>query len=233
MILVTWPRLSLCGLCFFGWFALPPSPAGRVHAVPDRDAARHPRAAWFSPWWPSPRATSGWTRTGLRIRNGLARHHVEWSQVHKFLLRPGDPWAIVLIKPDDRPFEVDLDAEKRQLMGIQAGDGAGSRRGDRDVDRAAAPLPLSPAGTLRSGSWCSVDAAALEDGLDLGHVLVHRGGRLGPAGAGFCPAPRGLMSLGAGTAFAPTEPGLPVAWRRCDGSRRRRRPRARCTVRAG
>ena len=43
--------------------------------------------------------------------------------MHKFLLRPGDPWAIVLIKPDDRPFEVDLDAEKRQLMGIQAGDG--------------------------------------------------------------------------------------------------------------
>lgn len=59
---------------------------------------------------------------GLRIRNGLGRHRIAWSQVHKFLLRPGDPWAIVLIKPDDRPFEVDLDAEKRQLMGIQAGD---------------------------------------------------------------------------------------------------------------
>jgi hypothetical protein len=67
--------------------------------------------------------------TGLRIRNGLRRHDVPWSRVHKIILRPGDPWALALLKPaDGRPFEVDLDAEKRQLMGIQASDGPAARQ---------------------------------------------------------------------------------------------------------
>lgn len=61
---------------------------------------------------------------GLRIRNGLRRHTIAWHRVYKILLRPGDPWAIALLLPEDGgPFQVDLDAEKRQLMGIQAGDG--------------------------------------------------------------------------------------------------------------
>jgi hypothetical protein len=62
--------------------------------------------------------------TGLRIRNGVRVHAVPWGRVHKIILRPGDPWALVLITPGDgRPFEADLDAEKRQLMGIQTVDG--------------------------------------------------------------------------------------------------------------
>ena len=66
---------------------------------------------------------------GLRLRNGLRRYAVPWSRVHKIVLRPGDPWALLLLKPTDgRPFEVDLDADKRQLMGIQANDGEASRR---------------------------------------------------------------------------------------------------------
>jgi Bacterial PH domain len=62
--------------------------------------------------------------TGLRIRNGLRVHAVPWQRVHKIILRPGDPWALLLLKPvDGRPFEADIDADKRQLMGIQAVDG--------------------------------------------------------------------------------------------------------------
>jgi hypothetical protein len=65
---------------------------------------------------------------GLRIRNGLRVHAVPWDRVHKIILRPGDPWAQVLITPEDgRPFEADIDAEKRQLMGIQTVDGAFSK----------------------------------------------------------------------------------------------------------
>lgn len=61
---------------------------------------------------------------GLRIRNALRVHAVPWERVHKIILRPGDPWALLLLKPaDGRPFEADLDAERRQLMGIQAVDG--------------------------------------------------------------------------------------------------------------
>jgi Bacterial PH domain len=63
-------------------------------------------------------------RSGLRIRNGLRVHLVPWGRVHKIILRPGDPWAQLLLKPaDGRPFEADLDADRRQLMGIQAVDG--------------------------------------------------------------------------------------------------------------
>jgi hypothetical protein len=63
-------------------------------------------------------------RAGLRIRNALRVHAVPWERVHKIILRPGDPWALLLLKPaDGRPFEADLDAERRQLMGIQAVDG--------------------------------------------------------------------------------------------------------------
>jgi asparagine N-glycosylation enzyme membrane subunit Stt3 len=62
---------------------------------------------------------------GLRFRNGLRRYAVPWGRVHKIIFRSGDPWAQLLLIPDDgRPFEVSLDAEKRQLMGIQAVDGA-------------------------------------------------------------------------------------------------------------
>jgi Bacterial PH domain len=62
--------------------------------------------------------------SGLRIRNGLRVHLVPWERVHKIILRPGDPWAQLLLKPaDGQPFEADLDADRRQLMGIQAVDG--------------------------------------------------------------------------------------------------------------
>ena len=62
---------------------------------------------------------------GLRIRNGLRSYAVPWPRVHKIIFRSGDPWAQLLLIPDDgRVFEVSLDAEKRQLMGIQAVDGA-------------------------------------------------------------------------------------------------------------
>jgi hypothetical protein len=61
---------------------------------------------------------------GLRIRNGLRVHLVPWERVHKIILRPGDPWAQLLLKPaDGQPFVADLDADRRQLMGIQAVDG--------------------------------------------------------------------------------------------------------------
>jgi PH (Pleckstrin Homology) domain-containing protein len=63
-------------------------------------------------------------RSGLRIRNALRVYAMPWERVHKIILRPGDPWAQLLLKPaDGRPFEADLDADKRQLMGIQTVDG--------------------------------------------------------------------------------------------------------------
>jgi Bacterial PH domain len=62
--------------------------------------------------------------TGLRIRNGLRVHAVPWERVHKIILRPGDPWALLLLRPaDGSPFEADLEADKRQMMGIQTVDG--------------------------------------------------------------------------------------------------------------
>ena len=61
---------------------------------------------------------------GLQIRNVFRVHQVPWNRIHKIILRPGDPWAQVLLKPaDGQPFQADLDIDKRSLMGIQAVDG--------------------------------------------------------------------------------------------------------------
>ena len=76
---------------------------------------------------------------GLADPQRAAYPHRALGRVHKIIFRSGDPWAQLLLVPGDgRAFEVSLDAEKRQLMGIQAVDGAyapGGRRG------AAPPAP--------------------------------------------------------------------------------------------
>jgi asparagine N-glycosylation enzyme membrane subunit Stt3 len=73
---------------------------------------------------------------GVRIRNGLRTHQVPWGRVHKIIFRSGDPWAQLLLLPaDGGEFEVDLDAEKRQLMGIQAVDGIRAQRAIEELRR--------------------------------------------------------------------------------------------------
>ncbi|WP_375432517.1 PH domain-containing protein [uncultured Friedmanniella sp.] len=74
--------------------------------------------------------------TGLRFRNGLRSHVVPWDRVHKIILRRGDPWAMLLLTPaDGRPFTADLDADKRQLMALQYGDGAAAQIGVEELRR--------------------------------------------------------------------------------------------------
>ena len=75
-------------------------------------------------------------QAGLQIRNGLRTHQVPWARVHKIIFRSGDPWAMLLLTPaDGSKFEVDLDAEKRQLMGIQAVDGDRARQAIEELRR--------------------------------------------------------------------------------------------------
>lgn len=81
---------------------------------------------------------------GLRIRNGLRTHAVPWDRVHKVIFRSGDPWAQLLLTPaDGTAFAVDLDAEKRQLMGVQAVDGPRAQAAVTELRRRhrAARLP--------------------------------------------------------------------------------------------
>lgn len=127
-ILAVVMSVALCGIALGGWFALPLSLRDAfttsqrltliaflavLELIVISMAASYVRA----------------DEAGLSFRNGLRSHRVAWAQVHKILLRPGDPWAIVLLLPDDGSrFEVDLDAEKRQLLGIQANDGATARQ---------------------------------------------------------------------------------------------------------
>ena len=74
--------------------------------------------------------------TGLQIRTGLRTYQVPWGRVHKVIFRSGDPWAQLLLTPaDGSEFEVDLDAEKRQLMGIQAVDGERAKQAIEELRR--------------------------------------------------------------------------------------------------
>lgn len=73
---------------------------------------------------------------GLQIRNGLRTYQVPWERVHKIIFRRGDPWAQLLLTPaDGGEFRVDLDAEKHQLMGIQAVDGARAHQAVEELNR--------------------------------------------------------------------------------------------------
>ena len=73
---------------------------------------------------------------GLWFRNGLRTHTVPWHRVHQIILRRGDPWAILLLTPaDGSAFTADLDAEKRQLMALQYGDGAAAQVGVEELRR--------------------------------------------------------------------------------------------------
>ncbi len=73
---------------------------------------------------------------GLQIRNGLRLHKIGWDRMHKIILRQGDPWALLLLRPSDgSPFEVDLDAERLMVMGIQAHDGDRARKAVAEIRR--------------------------------------------------------------------------------------------------
>jgi hypothetical protein len=122
MILASVGSAGMLGLCLFGWYALPAALRAEF-TLSQIVTLLGILAGLIFAMLVLASSNVRVSAEGLRIRNGLARHHLRWDQVHKFLLRPGDPWALVLIKPEDRPFEVDLDAEKRQLMGILVSDG--------------------------------------------------------------------------------------------------------------
>ncbi len=133
-VFVAWPRrlriiglaiaAVLCAATAVGWFALP-AELRSLFTLSQRLTLLGLLALLIGVVVAVAASTVRADADGLRIRNGLRTHAVPWPQVHKILFRSGDPWAQLLLVPDDgRPFEVSLDAEKRQLMGIQAVDGA-------------------------------------------------------------------------------------------------------------
>ena len=127
--------VALCTLTFVGWFALPRNIRqlftvselltllallGLLVGVIVAVAASSVRA----------------DEAGLQIRNGLHRYRVPWRRVHKIIFRGGDPWAqLLLIPADGSEFRVDLDAEKRLLMGIQAVDGERAKQAVEELRR--------------------------------------------------------------------------------------------------
>ena len=125
----------LTAATLFGWFALPKNI--RVLFTPSQLATLLGLLAvlllvMFSLAFSVVRAD----RDGLRFRNGLRTHTVPWDRVHKVILRRGDPWAMLLLTPSDgRPFTADLDAEKRQLMAVQYGDGASAQMSVEELRR--------------------------------------------------------------------------------------------------
>ena len=115
--------LALCVLTAIGWFLLPAEVRG-LFTLSQRLTLLGVLALLVVGMMALASSYVRADANGLRIRNGLRVHAVPWGSVHKIILRPGDPWALLLITPaDGQPFQADLDAEKRQLMGIQTVDG--------------------------------------------------------------------------------------------------------------
>lgn len=121
-------------LSFIGWFGLPE--VLRAQFLPSQIATLLAILAFIIGFiWALAASYVRVGPAGIRFRNGLRTHEISWSQVHKVLLRPGDSWALLLIRPTDGPMESDLDAERRHLLGIQAGDGAAARGAVDDLRR--------------------------------------------------------------------------------------------------
>ena len=105
---------------------------------------------------------------GVTFRNGLRTHTIAWEDMHRILLRPGDAWVLLLIRPDDGPMESDVDAERRHMLGIQAGDGPSAQAAVEDL-RNGGP-PLARIDLLRSASLVprSADSPARSGGDNRG-----------------------------------------------------------------
>jgi hypothetical protein len=122
-LIVIIATLALCLLTAIGWFLLP-AEVRALFTLSQRLTLLGVLALLIVGMVALASSSVRADANGLRIRNGLRVHAVPWGRVHKIILRPGDPWALLLITPaDGRPFQADLDAEKRQLMGIQTVDG--------------------------------------------------------------------------------------------------------------
>jgi hypothetical protein len=142
---VAWPRrlrifvlittTALCSLTVMWWFALPPD-IRELFTVSQRLTLLAVLALLLAVIVAVAASSVRANETGLQIRNGLRTHQVPWARVHKIIFRRGDPWAQLLLLPaDGGEFEVDLDAEKRQLMGIQAVDGIRAQRAIEELRR--------------------------------------------------------------------------------------------------
>jgi hypothetical protein len=142
---VAWPRrlrifviittAVLCSLTVVWWFALPPH-IRELFTVSQRLTLLGVLALLVILIVAVAASSVRADETGLQIRNGLRTHQVPWARVHKIIFRRGDPWAQLLLTPaDGGEFRVDLDAEKRQLMGIQAVDGARAQQAVEELRR--------------------------------------------------------------------------------------------------
>lgn len=127
--------VALAGLTAFGWFALP-AETRVLFTLPQRLTLLGVLAVLVLVMVALALSVVRADADGLQIRNGLRRYRVPWDRVHQIILRRGDPWAFVLLSPaDGSPFTADLDAEKRQLMAVQYGDGAAAQIGVEELRR--------------------------------------------------------------------------------------------------
>jgi hypothetical protein len=126
---------ALAALTLFGWFALP-SEIRVLFTVSQRLTLLGVLAVLVLVMVSLAMSVVRADADGLWFRNGLRTHTVPWDRVHQIILRRGDPWAFVLLTPaDGRPFTADLDAEKRQLMALQYGDGVAAQVGVEELRR--------------------------------------------------------------------------------------------------
>jgi Bacterial PH domain len=142
---VAWPRrlrilaviiaAALCTVTLLGWFALPRD-IRDLFTVSQRLTLLAVLALLIVVIVAVAASSVRADETGLQIRNGLRTYQVPWGRVHKIIFRSGDPWAQLLLTPaDGGEFSVDLDAEKHQLMGIQAVDGARAHQAVEELRR--------------------------------------------------------------------------------------------------
>lgn len=112
-----------------GWFALPPEIRARF-TIAQILTLLGILAVMEIVMWLLAGSVVRADANGLTIRNGWMRRRVGWGELQQVRLRPGDPWALALLRekgPDGEPRKV-------VLFGLQGSEGEASRTAVKDMN---------------------------------------------------------------------------------------------------
>jgi hypothetical protein len=104
------------------WFTFPPSIQDQFTPF-QRGTVVVLGLGFLSIGWGLARSRVEARTDGLRVVNGYTSRRLEWSEVVAITMKPGSPWAVLDLS----------DGTAKQVLGIQASDGARAKRQVRDL----------------------------------------------------------------------------------------------------
>ncbi|HIT74057.1 MAG TPA: PH domain-containing protein [Candidatus Avipropionibacterium avicola] len=81
--------------------------------------------------WLLARSWVGAEESGLVVRNPWRRRTLAWSEIRSVVLRPGDPWAVAVLRQE----QPDGEPQTLMLFGLQGSEGEVTRRAVAELNQ--------------------------------------------------------------------------------------------------